>query len=1194
MKRTSFQTILFICLLVVLSIAAARMAYTGPKRTVTIYEENCKIILEECRLVNGSYRWPNLDAWSCGNEDKPWLFYSNYKGECDYYSLHNTRWGKHTTLTEKTVTYPPATVSGSLSCPTPGQNGWCAGNGQMTMTGAEPVSGYSIYAIEGRQNGANFACTGGSTCSVPLAEGENNFDFWALSTFTDTSSLASLAGKQDSVPPQITTNLNGVLAASGWYRSNVTFTASAADATSGLASFTCLQDGTAPGSCASGSVSGEGNHQLTFNALDQAGNPTQWANAVNIDTRPPTLNVPFTAQNGQNGWYLSASVSASAVDPLPGSGSAALQFALDGGPWTDFAGVYTFPDGEHTVDFRAVDLAENSAQAAPITVKVDASDPVIDTNISATAGKNGWYISAASVSGSASDAVSGMSTFESNFDSSGWNAYTSPLTVNDGSHTVSFYAEDAAGQNVQSDLTVNVDTRAPQISGSISAGTSGQNGWYTSPVTLNGSAADPTPGSGVASFNARVDGGAPADGSAPISLTDGQHTIVFDAEDTAGLTASLTRTIDVDSVPPSLTVDTSLPVWNRGSVSFAGTAADALSGLARVEISTDNGATWRSTTGSAAWTVDWDTTTAADGDRVVRIRSVDTAGLTHESAFYVGVDNHGPEISAPANWSVDDTVTLAVTDAGSGVDEVVVKILDPLNRYPTRVLHFEGGVFPLAFTWDRHFEDGTLAPHGEYTVLITAADNFGNESVLNAKVGVPLIGHIFGGYNTATPLPTLLPTLTPTPRGLAPTLAPTSTAAATELAFGVPVTGAGGTSSGAPASPVTHSSPPSLGFTSFIQDVFFPASGSTAVETTTSSPAQQPLSAASAGVLFGSAATAATTGLAAYYLQKKKEEEEARREAILARIAAEKAAEERRERIAERIRQQEAIAAAKAAKAAQAVQAAKSTSTAYAGASTSQTKTQTKVIYMREKVDPTFENITGKPSMSMSDALKITHPQTKSTTKTKTNKVVYNREKYDVVTERKTKPGYTWNAKDGVVASSAVVNRKKSSDKRDDVCYVSDYGYIIEPGPTLTPTATPTPVPTPVPTLSNDQIADGLDLGSDVLSITSGAAKVPIPLADWLAMLSQSYRDQGKGYKLSYLATRVIISLAEGGITIVGSASFGVAAGCIGLGSLAADLIFATAVYTFAYFVIHRGFGLLNEKIVYPLIEQRFNVYESN
>lgn len=49
MKRTSFQTILFICLLVVLSIAAVKMAYTGPNRTVTVDEEVCRVILRECQ-----------------------------------------------------------------------------------------------------------------------------------------------------------------------------------------------------------------------------------------------------------------------------------------------------------------------------------------------------------------------------------------------------------------------------------------------------------------------------------------------------------------------------------------------------------------------------------------------------------------------------------------------------------------------------------------------------------------------------------------------------------------------------------------------------------------------------------------------------------------------------------------------------------------------------------------------------------------------------------------------------------------------------------------------------------------------------------------------------------------------------------------------------------------------------------------
>jgi len=83
--------------------------------------------------------------------------------------------------TETTVTYPPATVNGSVACSVPGSGGWCRGGAGLSLSGTEPLSGYSTLTLEGTRNGETFACPGAS-CSVPLVEGNNNFSFWALSS----------------------------------------------------------------------------------------------------------------------------------------------------------------------------------------------------------------------------------------------------------------------------------------------------------------------------------------------------------------------------------------------------------------------------------------------------------------------------------------------------------------------------------------------------------------------------------------------------------------------------------------------------------------------------------------------------------------------------------------------------------------------------------------------------------------------------------------------------------------------------------------------------------------------------------------------------------------------------------------------------------------------------------------------------
>ncbi|MEW6569517.1 MAG: hypothetical protein AB1449_15405, partial [Chloroflexota bacterium] len=135
---------------------------------------------------------------------------------------------------EETVTHPEATVSGSISCGVAGSSGWCRGGAELSLSGSEPLAGYTILALEGTRNGETFACPG-SSCSVSLVEGINDFTFWALSSWGDSSRMGTASGRLDSGPPVISGEVTGMAGEAGWYVSEVTVMASAGDAVSGLA-----------------------------------------------------------------------------------------------------------------------------------------------------------------------------------------------------------------------------------------------------------------------------------------------------------------------------------------------------------------------------------------------------------------------------------------------------------------------------------------------------------------------------------------------------------------------------------------------------------------------------------------------------------------------------------------------------------------------------------------------------------------------------------------------------------------------------------------------------------------------------------------------------------------------------------------------------------------------------------------------
>jgi hypothetical protein len=282
--------------------------------------------------------------------------------------------------TETTVTHPPATVSGSLTCAVPGDNGWCRGGGQLGLSGTEPLSGYSILALEGTRNGETFACTGAS-CSVPLVEGTNDFTFWALSSWGDSSLKGTASGKLDSSPPVISGELTGTAGESGWYVSEVTVAASASDAVSGVATFEMALDGGGWAAYNGPVALTDGDHVVDLRAMDSAGNVSTQSQAVRVDTQPPSLTLDADSSfcpgcgetlgigigiqdlgSGVMEWTLS--VDGTAIKSGSGLSSETLNWNGSG-----------LAAGAHTLLLQARDVAGNSSEASQGVTLVAPTQP---------------------------------------------------------------------------------------------------------------------------------------------------------------------------------------------------------------------------------------------------------------------------------------------------------------------------------------------------------------------------------------------------------------------------------------------------------------------------------------------------------------------------------------------------------------------------------------------------------------------------------------------------------------------------------------------------------------------------------------------------------------------------------------------------------------------------------------------------
>ncbi len=297
-----------------------------------------------------------------------------------------TYWYKLGTRSEvvtTTITYPEAAISAALQNCTL-QNGWCITAPSLSLTASEPVSGYHITLIEGARDGETFACSG-DACDVPLLEGENTFTFWALSSWGDSSRMGSLTARVDTRPPQINGTMSGTTGDNGWYLSAVTVSASASDPEpgSGSQALTYALDGGAWTPYAAPLTVNDGTHTLTFRAADRAGHTAETSLNVRVDTQPPVLQTALDGEQA-NGWYLTQ-VTLTVTAAESGSGLARIEYAAEGGAWQPYTAPVTFGDGAHSLRIRAVDLAGNAAESAPLTFRVDGAPPRIRLT-------DAWYL----------------------------------------------------------------------------------------------------------------------------------------------------------------------------------------------------------------------------------------------------------------------------------------------------------------------------------------------------------------------------------------------------------------------------------------------------------------------------------------------------------------------------------------------------------------------------------------------------------------------------------------------------------------------------------------------------------------------------------------------------------------------------------------------------------------------------------
>ena len=387
----------------------------------------------------------------------------------------------------------------------------------------------------------------------------------AASTSADNSVLF------DETPPASVITLGPAVpnGSSGWYTTDVHVTVSATDDSngSGVAEIRCVLDPAVPpvdfnsmppGCVFSGAglaVSNEGHHVVYAASVDNATNveTSVQGQMFKLDKSGPIASLTVTAgTNGSNGWYTSNVTVHTAGDDLV-SGEvtcSADQFQTEETVGQSFAGLCT----------NAAGLVTN---ASPLTVKLDKTGPSATLTVtSGTLGKNGWYTSDVTVHASGEDSISGPVTCTPD---------ATQASETTGAELTGSCTNDAGLSTDAEPFLVKLDKTGPTAALEVSAGTPGQNGWYTSNVTVSMSGTDDISG-GVTCSDDQFQ-------------TDETNDATFNGscENAAGLTTdAATLTVKLDKTAPSATLTLSTGTlghngWYTSDVTVHASGEDAIS-----------------------------------------------------------------------------------------------------------------------------------------------------------------------------------------------------------------------------------------------------------------------------------------------------------------------------------------------------------------------------------------------------------------------------------------------------------------------------------------------------------------------------------------------------------------------------------------------------------------------------------------
>ncbi len=538
-------------------------------------------------------------------------------------------------LSSRTSQPAPLTL-GTTSVTTP-SNWTSIGNNVLADAGDASVSLTvpSTAALGARTVGVTYAASGRGAVQATTTTRTTDVTF--------TWNVVDCA-PADTTAPVITKQLTPATpdGAAGWYRTDVAVDWTVSDAESAATS-----DG-----CADVTYTTDGTFTSTCSASSAGGSAGPVSVTVKRDATPPTLEPVVTGDLGEDGWYVGdVTVSWTAADATSG---------ID--PATACAPSVLAEDTAGKVFSCTVSDRAGNAASSSVTVKRDATDPVVVEKVSGTLGDNGWYTSDVDVSFDVSDATSSVAS------TTGCDDVT--LDEDSSGTTYTCTATDDAGNDASATVVVKRDATAPDVT-FTRTGAEGTNGWFTGPVVLAWTVSDAL--SGVAATEGCVD---------RTVTEDGRHELPCSVTDAAGNTATAEAAVDLDGTAPVITPTVTGPTkgtdWFTGDVDVSWSVGDPTSGVATTT-GCDDVAVTTDTTGTTYTCSATDVAgNSASGDATVK-RDATAPVLTLTGGPVDGATYDFGDVPAPSTCAASDatsdlagpcSVTAGATTVGAGRSQV--------------------------------------------------------------------------------------------------------------------------------------------------------------------------------------------------------------------------------------------------------------------------------------------------------------------------------------------------------------------------------------------------------------------------------------------------------------------------------------------------------------------------------------------